>query len=171
MGGSNSRDDSWRRSNSSSSWGYPQSGYPQSSFPEDSYSQSSYSQDSYNYPSRPTVPAYGPPQTSSTPSQHYGGGGHSRPELGQRKLDRRYSRIADNYNSLDEVYSSYAPSLSLCYHNWKPLIFGFYGNPLYWTLGRSNLSITLTFSEISKESFYFYFLKFICMLFHTLSNC
>lgn len=117
MGGSSSRDDSWRRSNSSS-WGYPQAGYPQSSFAEDSYSQSSYPQDSYNYPSRPTVPAYGPPQQtvpaygppqqSSTSSQRYGGGGHSRPELAQRRLDRRYSRIADNYNSLEEVTEALA---------------------------------------------------------------
>lgn len=115
MGGSNSRDDSWRQSSfpredswrqSSSIPSTTSSSWDQYQYPPAGYSQDSYPQDSYSYPSRPTVPAYGPtpPQHqynhgSSSQNRGYGGQTHAP----QRKLDRRYSRIADDYNSLEEV--------------------------------------------------------------------
>ncbi|CDP16621.1 unnamed protein product [Coffea canephora] len=113
MGASNSRDNNGRQSSSSSSWDqynqYPPSvGYSQDSYPQ------SYQQDSYSYPSRPTVPAYGPPPPQQqqqhhyqgTSAQSYGYGGQA--PAAERKLDRRYSRIADNYNSLEEVTEALA---------------------------------------------------------------
>ncbi|KAL6994404.1 RING-type E3 ubiquitin transferase [Sarracenia purpurea var. burkii] len=91
MGGRISRDRSWPHSSSvrsnSSSWGQYDS--PQSPNRQDNRS--------YAPSPSPAYPAY-PPQQYSQPSQNYGG----RPRERQRNLDRRYSRIADNYNSLEE---------------------------------------------------------------------
>ncbi|CAA2988844.1 E3 ubiquitin- ligase RGLG2-like [Olea europaea subsp. europaea] len=103
-----------------------ESGRPSSSFQSSSSSpwqhgnppQSSYSQYAQNYPVQHPYPAgypppnqyYAPPQasgarpqtsqTSGAPPQTYGAPSQL-PR--QRKFDRRYSRIADNYNSLSEV--------------------------------------------------------------------
>lgn len=86
MGGRNSKEGSWRQTPSfgstSSSWS-PQ-GYPQS--PYDG-SRSHSSQESY-----------APPLQQYAPSPNYGGSAPA-----QKKLERRYSRIADNYRSLEEV--------------------------------------------------------------------
>ncbi|KAJ4892587.1 E3 ubiquitin-protein ligase RGLG1 [Raphanus sativus] len=114
MGGGNSKED-WRQespSSSSSSWAshqsYPQSGpgsynYP----PPPSFSPSpaapsfgdhlpqppSYSQEQgYAYP-------YPPPQPQPQPSQST----HAASSSDRKKFDRRYSRISDNYASLDQV--------------------------------------------------------------------
>ncbi|KAF8028954.1 hypothetical protein BT93_E1583 [Corymbia citriodora subsp. variegata] len=83
MGARNSRDGSWRESSPSLDTQY-------------GYSQSSYGQDVPSYPPPPAQPAY---------AQQYAGApaGDNR-----RRLDRRYSRIADNYNSLDEVTGALA---------------------------------------------------------------
>ncbi|KAA8548164.1 hypothetical protein F0562_004575 [Nyssa sinensis] len=88
MGGKNSRNRSWRqssslRSTSSSSWN--QYEYPQPSYPQETQN---YAQP---YPAYPPQQYYQPPQNVGLPHEP------------QRKLDRRYSRIADNYNSLEEV--------------------------------------------------------------------
>ncbi|XP_057982996.1 E3 ubiquitin-protein ligase RGLG2-like [Malania oleifera] len=94
MGGKSSRDESWRqtsRSSSSSSWDHY--GYPQP--------QSTYPQESQNYV---TQQSYVPQQPYYAPSQSFGGQS-SEP---QRRLDRRYSRIADNYNSLEQVTEALA---------------------------------------------------------------
>ncbi|CAH9092291.1 unnamed protein product [Cuscuta epithymum] len=102
MGGKSSKDDSWRRTSrsaSSSSWNYeypPQSAYPTQS-PE-----------TYDYPVQHAYPSYAPPP----PAQPY----HAPPQdprtpnraPPQRRLDRRYSRIADNYHSLEEVTEALA---------------------------------------------------------------
>lgn len=80
MGAKGSREGSY--SESSSSWN-----------PQYGYSQSPYGQDTQGYTPQP---AY---------AQEYAGGtsGDNR-----RRLDRRYSRIADNYNSLEEVTEALA---------------------------------------------------------------
>lgn len=55
--------------------------------------------DQYNYPPQsPYVQQY--PYTE--PSEY----GSQTPQQPQRRLDRKYSRIADNYQSLDEVLKS-----------------------------------------------------------------
>lgn len=111
MGASNSRDDNLRQS--SSPWD-PYNQYPPSAgYSQDSYPQP-YQQDGYSYPSRPTVPAYGPPPPQQQQQHHYHGTSSQSYSYGgqapaaQRKLDRRYSRIADTYNSLEEVTEALA---------------------------------------------------------------
>ncbi|KAI8533572.1 hypothetical protein RHMOL_Rhmol10G0020900 [Rhododendron molle] len=64
---------------------------PQPPYPEESTS--------YDPPPQTAYPAYAPPQQNYPPPQTHGG----RSQQPQRKLDRRYSRIADNYRSLEEV--------------------------------------------------------------------
>jgi E3 ubiquitin-protein ligase RGLG len=90
MGGRSSKEASWRqtsfpRSNSSSPSGY----------------QPPYGQESFNYAPQPS---YSSPQdypsSQEYVSQDYGGG--QAPD-NRAKLERRYSRIADNYNSLEQV--------------------------------------------------------------------
>lgn len=104
MGGKSSKEGSYRQrssyrssSGSSSAWNeYPQSSYGQES---QSYyaSQPSYPpQQSYGSPQSYTVP----PQQLYAPAAPDYGVGHA---TDGRRLDRRYSRIADDYNSLDEV--------------------------------------------------------------------
>ncbi|XP_022741696.1 E3 ubiquitin-protein ligase RGLG2-like [Durio zibethinus] len=94
MGGSNSKEDSSYHSNSSS-WdshhGYPQSPYGQES---QSYApQHSYASPQYYPPSQQEPQDY-------PSSQDHGSD--------KRVLQRRYSRIADNYNSLDQVTEALA---------------------------------------------------------------
>ncbi|XP_026378651.1 E3 ubiquitin-protein ligase RGLG1-like [Papaver somniferum] len=111
MGGKTSREESYFQqhpsfSTSSGTWEqrYPsQSNYGGTPQPHHGYApqQPAYQppQTAYAYPpaaqSQPPQPAYTyPPEAQSQP--------------GNRKLDRRYSRIADNYNSLDEVTEALA---------------------------------------------------------------
>uniref|UniRef100_A0A1J3F312 RING-type E3 ubiquitin transferase n=1 Tax=Noccaea caerulescens TaxID=107243 RepID=A0A1J3F312_NOCCA len=120
MGGGNSKEE-WRQeppspspssSSSSSSWASHQS-YPQ------------YGPDSYNYPPPPTyAPAPAPAHAHAPPASTSSYGHHSQPYSppqsqegyasqpyhppqshvnDRKKFDRRYSRIADNYSSLDQV--------------------------------------------------------------------
>ncbi|XP_059640599.1 E3 ubiquitin-protein ligase RGLG2 isoform X2 [Cornus florida] len=111
MGGRSSREGSWRQSSSlrsTSSSSRSQYEYPQSSYPQE-YPQSSYPQESPYYAPQEAYPAYPPQQIPPQhnyppPPQNYGGQSHDP----QRKLDRRYSRIADNYRSLEEVTEALA---------------------------------------------------------------
>ena len=98
MGGRSSKEGSWRQassirstSSSSSTWGGEyQPPYGQESQTYAPPQQSHSSQLSY------------PPSQDYVP-QYYGGGAEA---FDHRKtLDRRYSRIADNYNSLEQVLS------------------------------------------------------------------
>jgi len=89
MGGKSSRQANW--SSNPSSW--------------DAYQQPSYSQESFNHSPPPPPPPQQPyasqqsfgSQQHYSSSQDYGGGGD------RRRLDRRYSRIADDYKSLHQV--------------------------------------------------------------------
>ena len=96
MGGKSSKDGSWRQtssvrstasSSSSNTWGglyqYPFDQESQTYAPQQSYTQQ------YSAPAQD----YG--------SQNYGVGAEDF-DL-RRRLDRRYSRIADNFNSLEQV--------------------------------------------------------------------
>lgn len=87
MGGRSSKEGSWRQNStirsSSSSWG--------------GYSQSPYDQDIQSYSAQQS---FSSPQYVYPPQQDYDVG-HAAP--GGRRLDRRYSKIADNYNSLEQV--------------------------------------------------------------------
>ncbi|XP_051119863.1 E3 ubiquitin-protein ligase RGLG2-like [Andrographis paniculata] len=112
MGNSNSspraEEGRWRQSsmtgtNSASGWHH------------DQHTQSTYSQYAQNYPVQhpypapgvyPPVDQYPAPQNYGNPSQSYAP--PTRPHAPQKKLDRRYSRIADNYNSLEEVTEALA---------------------------------------------------------------
>lgn len=105
MGGKSSREgslrgnSSLRSSSSSSSWG----GYSQSPYGQDSqiYStQQSFSSPQYAYPPPSPQYVYPPPQAYPPPQDY--DVGYAAPD-GRRRLDRKYSRIADNYNSLDQV--------------------------------------------------------------------
>ncbi|XWS44099.1 hypothetical protein CRYUN_Cryun15aG0015700 [Craigia yunnanensis] len=109
MGGSSSREGSWRRNSSyrsnSSSWD-SHDGYPQSSYGQESQSyapQHSYVSPQY-YPPSQQEPQYYPPSQQEPryypPSQDRGSD--------KRTPQRRYSRIADNYNSLDQVTEALA---------------------------------------------------------------
>ncbi|KAK6798812.1 hypothetical protein RDI58_006515 [Solanum bulbocastanum] len=114
MGGKSSREDSWRQASSTRSSSWNQYDYPQTAYPQDSYS----------YSQQAAVPSYAPPPPSqqnypphpqqnysSQPQQNYASHEHeSRPHAHapRPRLDRRYSRIADNYNSLDEVTEALA---------------------------------------------------------------
>ncbi|PPS04661.1 hypothetical protein GOBAR_AA16002 [Gossypium barbadense] len=92
MGGSSSKDVNWRQNSSyrtsSASWD-SHTGNPQYGQESPSY-MSQYSSASLQYypPSQPELQYYPPPQNRGSD---------------KRTLDRRYSRIADNYNSLDQV--------------------------------------------------------------------
>ncbi|OVA17633.1 zinc finger protein [Macleaya cordata] len=106
MGAKTSRDISYHEppsfcsSSSSSSWDR-----------QHEYSQSPYVQQDQNYPPQsnyetppPQTYPYPPRQTSACPPLDF----CNRARVTQKKLDRRYSRIADNYNSLDEVTEALA---------------------------------------------------------------
>nr|KJB33860.1 hypothetical protein B456_006G034900 [Gossypium raimondii] len=97
MGGSSSKDVNWRQNSSyrtsSASWdshtGNPQYGQESPSY----ISQYSSASPQYYPPSQPEPQYYPPPQNRGSD---------------KRTLDRRYSRIADNYNSLDQVTEALA---------------------------------------------------------------
>lgn len=105
MGVKNSKEDSWRQhssfrsasSSSSSSW----NSYPQSSYGHESQPQPPYSSQPY-YTPPPQNYGAPPPQNYYEP---YAGSGVAAD--GGKRLDRRYSRIADNYNSLEEVSAGF----------------------------------------------------------------
>lgn len=89
MGGQSSKEDSWRQSSSSwSAYFDPLSSYGQGSYIYDDDPQPSYSSSNLYYDS---------------PSQYYYGCDEPYPRDHSTKLQRRYSRIADSYNSIDEV--------------------------------------------------------------------
>uniref|UniRef100_A0A6N2K3T3 RING-type domain-containing protein n=1 Tax=Salix viminalis TaxID=40686 RepID=A0A6N2K3T3_SALVM len=94
MGGKSSREANW--SSNPSSW--------------DAYQQPSYSQEIHDPPPPPTPP----PQQSYTSQQSYGSHQHYTSSqdhggaIDRRRLDRRYSRIADDYKSLQQVTEALA---------------------------------------------------------------
>ncbi|KAK6256390.1 hypothetical protein SCA6_017695 [Theobroma cacao] len=115
MGSSSSREGSWRQNSSirsnSPSWSSHQ-GYPQSSYGHESQGyapresqgyapQYSYASPQYYPPTQD--PQYHPP--TQDPHYYPPTQDHDRDK---RTLDRRYSRIADNYNSLDQVTEALA---------------------------------------------------------------
>ncbi|XVF16313.1 hypothetical protein REPUB_Repub10bG0020600 [Reevesia pubescens] len=119
MGLSSSKEGSWRRNSSfrsnSSSWDSRQ-GYPQSSYGQESQShapQHSYASPQY-YPPSQQEPQYYPPSQQEPqyypPSQQEPRYYPPTQDLGsdKRTLDRRYSRIADNYKSLNQVTEALA---------------------------------------------------------------
>ncbi|KAI9072506.1 hypothetical protein K1719_045515 [Acacia pycnantha] len=104
MGGKSSKEESWERgssyrSTSSSSWNsYPQPAYDGSQpyEPQQSYSTQQY---------------YIPPPQNFPPPQNYGQEPYGTVSMAggsRNKLERRYSRIADNYNSVEEVTEALA---------------------------------------------------------------
>ncbi|KAI3670095.1 hypothetical protein L6452_41723 [Arctium lappa] len=106
MGGKSSREERPRQSPSfqstSSFTGSQYGGYPQQTY---SYPP----QDIQNYPVQEAYPAYqqhypAAVPAAASPAPAFGGQTH-RP---QKKLDRRYSRIADNYSSLEQVTEALA---------------------------------------------------------------
>jgi E3 ubiquitin-protein ligase RGLG len=97
------------------SWGRPSmTGTSSASGWQHEHAQLSFSHYAESYPVEHSYPApavyppqdqyYAPPQSYGSPSQSYAPQSHA----SQKKLDRRYSRIADNYNSLDEVTEALA---------------------------------------------------------------
>ncbi|KAH1133907.1 hypothetical protein GLYMA_05G115700v4 [Glycine max] len=112
MGGNNSKEDSnWRQnspvrsSSSASSWGSypdPNSGYGQGGY--------TYEQQQPSYPTQQQYYAQPPPPLP----QNYGyepqphASGRVASHRNEKRLDRKYSRIADNYNSIDEVTEALA---------------------------------------------------------------
>lgn len=105
MGGNNSKEDNnWRQNSSvrsspsTSSWG----AYPD---PHSGYGQGGYAYEPQQ-PSYPTQQSYYAPPP---PQQNYGyepqphDSGRVASHRNEKRLDRKYSRIADNYNSIDEV--------------------------------------------------------------------
>ncbi|GJV30434.1 E3 ubiquitin protein ligase RGLG2-like protein [Tanacetum coccineum] len=102
MGGKNSREErpSYKNSGSfqsSSSFG----GAPQPySYPPQNIPQQSYSYPPQEYPVQEAYPAYPQQYPAAPPAQA--------PDRPQKKFDRRYSRIADNYSSLEQVTEALA---------------------------------------------------------------
>ncbi|CAH1420606.1 unnamed protein product [Lactuca virosa] len=79
------------------------------------YPQQSYSnppQDVHNYPVREAYPAYSQPYhapaPAPAPAPSPSPSPSGQPHRPQRRLDRRYSRIADNYTSLEQVTEALA---------------------------------------------------------------
>lgn len=104
MGGGSSKGGSWRQASSLRSNSSSRSGY-QFPYESQSYSpQQSYSSQQYHPPSQ----EYG--------SQDYGGGQASNNSSNQ---ESRFSRIADNYNSLEQV------DHTMNYHLFNNIIFIF----------------------------------------------
>ncbi|WOG93452.1 hypothetical protein DCAR_0312736 [Daucus carota subsp. sativus] len=115
MGGTSSKSDSYRES-SSSSWNqndyFQSSSYPHSNQnyappPPPAYSYPAYLQEDPNdapqvaYP----YPAHNQQASTRPPPPQVHSGHANKP---QRKFDRKYSRIADNYDSLEEVTEALA---------------------------------------------------------------
>ncbi|KAI3931275.1 hypothetical protein MKX01_040192 [Papaver californicum] len=111
MGGKNSREESYfqqhpscRMSSGTSEQHYPsQSNYGGTPQPNHGYAPQ---QLAYQPPQ--TAYAYPPAAQSQPPQPAYAYLPVAQSQPGNRKLDRRYSRIADNYNSLDEVTEALA---------------------------------------------------------------
>lgn len=135
MGGSSSKEDNWRQNSSQrSSPAAPPSwnAYPD---PHLGYGQGDYGYEPQQ-PSYPTQPHY-----YATPPlpQNYGYEPQPQPHASgrvanhrnEKRLDRKYSRIADNYNSIDEVshallvVGDVVLCLTLAYHGHriKPWLF------------------------------------------------
>ncbi|KAF7801592.1 E3 ubiquitin-protein ligase RGLG2-like [Senna tora] len=102
MGGRSSKEDSWRQSSSfrssSSTW---------NPFP-DAHSPYGHGSEAYGYEPQQTYSSYAPPPP---PPQNYGYDPYPSGRVAGNdgnKLERRYSRIADNYNSLEEVTEALA---------------------------------------------------------------
>ncbi|XP_027357857.1 E3 ubiquitin-protein ligase RGLG2-like isoform X2 [Abrus precatorius] len=107
MGGNNSKEDNWRQNSAArSSSSYSYSAY---SDPQSAYAQGGYTYEPQQ-PSYPTEHYYAPPP----PPQNYGyepqphASGRVASHNTDRRLERKYSRIADNYNSIDEVTDALA---------------------------------------------------------------
>ncbi|MED6181221.1 E3 ubiquitin-protein ligase rglg2 [Stylosanthes scabra] len=108
MGGNNSKEDNnWRQSSygrsssSASNWnGYPQPVYGQGGHGYEPQPPPYPTAQPYYAPPPPTTQNYGY-------EQPYASGEVARPDS-RRRLDRKYSRIADNYNSIDEVTEALA---------------------------------------------------------------
>ncbi|XP_042502420.1 E3 ubiquitin-protein ligase RGLG2-like [Macadamia integrifolia] len=97
MGTKSSKGTSWRQassSGSSSSWNYH--GYPQSPYVQQT--------PTYASPYYAPQEQYAPQQQFAPPPSTYGTGDPDR----KKKFERRYSRIADNYNSLEQVTEALA---------------------------------------------------------------
>ena len=108
MGGNNSKqDNNWRQSSygrsssSSSSW---------NSYPQPAYGQGGHAYEPQPTPYPTAQPYYAPPPPTTQNygyEQSYTSSEVTRPD-NRRKLERKYSRIADNYNSIDEVTEALA---------------------------------------------------------------
>ncbi|KAH8495384.1 hypothetical protein H0E87_018530 [Populus deltoides] len=104
MGGKSSKESSWRdyysygSTNSSSSSSSNQNGYP----PASPYPYPSPQHNSYYTSQNHHAPA---PSSSSYPYES-----QRTPQHPQKRLDRKYSRIADNYKTLDQVTAALAQS-------------------------------------------------------------
>ena len=137
MGGNNSKEDNnnWRQnssvrsSSSASSWGSypdPQSGYGHGGYAYEPQQPSYPTQQPYYAQPPPPPPNYG-----NEPQPHASGrvAGHRN----EKRLDRKYSRITDNYNSIDEVRDALVVGdvllcLTLACHGIKPWLFYLSGN-------------------------------------------
>lgn len=98
MGAANSREEPSVPSVSSSSWSdaYAQSPYTQTPYAQETYARPPYGQQSQSY-----VPqqSFSSPQCYPPPENYHGGAAADN----RKKFDRRYSRIADDYKSFEEV--------------------------------------------------------------------
>ncbi|XP_068335277.1 E3 ubiquitin-protein ligase RGLG2-like [Pyrus communis] len=111
MGGRSSKEGSYRP-DSSTRWSSAWDGYTddQPTYSESSYAQPSYGQES-SHPPPPqesyqiAQPYYAPEYAAPAAPRPAAPAAH-RPQ--EKKFDRRYSRIADNYNSLEEVTEALA---------------------------------------------------------------
>lgn len=107
MGGKSSKEGSYR-ADSSTRWSSAWAGYQedQPTYSESSNAQPSYGQESQSYPPPPqesyqiAQPYYAPEYTAPAAPRP---AAPAAPWPQERKIDRRYSRIADSYNSLEEV--------------------------------------------------------------------
>lgn len=103
MGAANSREEPSVRSVSSSSWSdaYAQSPYTQTPYAQETYARPPYGQQSQSY-----VPqqSFSSPQYYPPPENYHGGAAADN----RKKFDRRYSRIADDYKSFEEVTGALA---------------------------------------------------------------
>ncbi|KAL8105896.1 hypothetical protein AgCh_029630 [Apium graveolens] len=99
MGGTSSKPDSYRQS--SSSWNHNDY-YQSSSYPQSNQNYAPPTLEAYPYPSY-RCPAYNQQPNNPPPPPQVHSSHGNKP---QRKFGRRYSRIAANYNLLDEVLVS-----------------------------------------------------------------
>lgn len=104
MGGKSSKEDSFRQNSSlRSTSSASASSWSAHHDPYSGYGQGGYTYESQPPPSYPAQPYYAPPP----PPQNHGYEPHANDRVAnhynKKKLERKYSRIADNYNSIDEV--------------------------------------------------------------------